>query len=238
MYIKTLVLALSITSILAGSCVLKKTESKSENEERFSERDEMEKAMEQEFMMTVDPVLGYIPKERLITALNYQRRLIAARVSGTNSFTWQERGPNNIAGRTRAVMVDQRDNTGNTVFAASVSGGIWKATNFRSTNPIWTPVNESMGSLAVCALAQDPSNPNIIYAGTGEGWFNTDAIRGNGIWKSSDGGVSWNKLPATDSTTSGKAHNFDFVQDIVVNSQGVVFAACRSIYCNAGGVFR
>jgi hypothetical protein len=238
MHIKTLILALSVSTLFATGCVLKKTESKSENEETFSERDEMEKAMEQEFMMTVDPALGYIPKERLITAIKYERKLIAARGSGTNAFTWQERGPNNISGRTRAVIIDARDNTGNTVFAASVSGGIWKATNFKSTNPTWIPVNESMGSLAVCALAQDPSNPNVIYAGTGEGWFNTDAIRGNGIWKTADGGVTWNKLASTDSTTSGKAHNFDFVQDIVVNSQGVVFAACRSIFCNAGGIFR
>jgi hypothetical protein len=238
MHIKTLILALSVTTLFATGCVLKETESKLEDGETFSERDEMEKAMEQEFMMTVDPALGYIPKERLITAIKYERRLIAARGSGTNAFAWQERGPNNIAGRTRAVIIDARDITGNTVFAASVSGGIWKATNFKSTNPTWIPVNESMGSLAVCALAQDPSNPNNIYAGTGEGWFNTDAIRGNGIWKSADGGVTWNKLAATDSTTSGKAHNFDFVQDIVVNNQGIVFAACRSIFCNAGGIFR
>jgi len=239
MHFRTLILALTISTLFGTGCQLKTTEDKSEEGETVSERDQMEKAMEQEFTMTVDPKLGYIPKERLIAALNYEKRLMALRGSGVNAFTWQERGPNNIAGRTRAVLIDSRDATGNTVFAASVSGGIWKATNFKtSTNPTWTPVNESMGSLAVCALAQDPSNPNIIYAGTGEGWFNSDAVRGNGIWKSSDGGNSWNRLLSTDSTTSSKAHNFDFVQDIVVNSQGVVFASCRSIYCNAGGVFR
>ncbi|MGZ4012278.1 MAG: WD40/YVTN/BNR-like repeat-containing protein, partial [Flavisolibacter sp.] len=239
MHFRTLILALTLSTLFGTGCQLKKSENKSEEEETVSERDQMEKAMEQEFMMTVDPVLGYIPKERMITALNYERRLIALRGSGINAFTWQERGPNNIAGRTRAILIDSRDATGNTVFAASVSGGIWKATNFKtSANPTWTPVNESMGSLAVCALAQDPSNPNTIYAGTGEGWFNSDAVRGNGIWKTTDGGSTWNKLPSTDSTTSSKAHNFDFVQDIVVNSQGVVFAACRSVYCNAGGVFR
>jgi hypothetical protein len=220
------------------ACKLKESERESEHEEEaYSERDEMEKAMEQEFMMTVDPALGYIPKERLVTALNYQKRLIAARGSGVNAISWQERGPNNIAGRTRAILIDSRDATGNTIFAASVSGGIWKTTNFKTAaQPTWTPVSESMGSLAVCAMAQNPQNPNIFYAGTGEGWFNVDAVRGNGIWQSTDGGSTWNKLPTTDSIVT--SHDFDFVQDIVVNSQGVVFAASRSIFCNRGGIFR
>lgn len=240
MYIRNVILTLACATLLLTGCKLKESDRESEHEEEeeaYTERDEMQKAMEQEFRMTVDPALGYIPKERLITALNYQRRLIAARGSGVNAISWQERGPNNIAGRTRALVIDSRDATGNTIFAASVSGGIWKTTNFKSAaQPTWTPVNESMGSLAVCALAQDPQNPNTLYAGTGEGWFNVDAVRGNGIWQSTDGGGTWNKLTGTDSTVT--SHDFDFVQDIVVNSQGIVFAACRSIFCNRGGIFR
>lgn len=238
MYIRNVILAMAGTALMLTACKLKNPETESEHEEEaFSERDEMQKAMEQEFLMTVDPALGYIPKERLITALNYQKRLIAARGSGVNAISWEERGPNNIAGRTRALLIDSRDATGNTLFAASVSGGIWKTTNFKTaTNPTWIPVSESMGSLAVCALAQSPQNPNILYAGTGEGWFNIDAVRGNGIWQSTDGGGTWNKLASTDSTST--SHDFDYVQDIVVNTQGVVFAACRSIFCNRGGIFR
>lgn len=225
-----------IVLFIAAGCKTATKEKNVTKEEIFSERDEISKAMEQEFLMTKDPALGYIPKERMIAALNYEKRLIASRQFRTSAFSWQERGPNNVAGRTRAFFIDSRDATGNTVFAASVSGGIWKCTNFKTT-PVWTPVNESMGSLAVCALAQDPSNPNIIYAGTGEGWFNNDAVRGNGIWKSTDGGSTWNQLSFTDSSQT--AHNFDFIQDIVVNNNGVVFASGRpSLYCNVGGIFR
>lgn len=243
-YLKNLIPALTVLSLFSTGCFLKKNETKIETDEKFSERDEMEKAMQQEFLMTADPALGYIPKERLIAALDYKRKLMAARGAGINAFTWTERGPSNIAGRTRAVFIDSRDATGNTVFAASVSGGIWKATNFKAAaNPTWTQVNPSMGSLAVSAMAQDPSNGNIIYAGTGEGWFNSDAVRGNGIWKSADGGSTWNKLTSTDSTVTNAngqtLHNFDFIQDIVVNSSGVVFASSRpNKFCNTGGIFR
>jgi hypothetical protein len=236
MDIRNGILALSIITLFFAGCQLKKSDNEIEKEEAFSERDEMEKAMQQEFMMTVDPALGYVPKERLLTAIGYQKKLIAARGSGINAIGWAERGPNNISGRTRALLIDSRDASGNTVFAASVSGGIWKSTNFKSASPTWAPVNEGMGSLAVCALAQSPVNKDIIYAGTGEGWFNSDAVRGNGIWQSLDGGISWNRLAATDS--AGNQHDFDFVQDIVVNSQGYVFAASRSIFCNRGGIFR
>jgi hypothetical protein len=51
------------------------------------------------------------------------------------ALSWQERGPNNIGGRCRTIMIDKRDASGNTVFAASVSGGIFKTTNFTSSPP-------------------------------------------------------------------------------------------------------
>jgi hypothetical protein len=94
-----------------------------------------------------------------------------------------ERGPNNVGGRTRAVIVDLNDATGNTIFAGSVGGGIWKCTNFKTSSYTWTRVNDHMANLAVTALAQDPTNPNTMYAGTGEGFYNADAIKGGGVFK-------------------------------------------------------
>jgi len=206
-----------------------------EEEGKFSKQNGIDLAMAQEFMMTKDPALGYVPRERLYVAQTYMKSMLAMRGNRTTDFTWNERGPNNVAGRTRALFIDKQDASGNTVFAASVSGGIWKATNFKST-PSWTPVFETMGNLAVCALAQDPINPAVIYAGTGEGNFNYDAVRGNGIWKSVNGGTSWAQLPVTDSTNNT---NFQYVQDLVVTGTGTLFAATRSArFCNAGGIFR
>lgn len=89
-----------------------------ENVEEMGEENEMaglEKAMEQEFRMTRDPELNLIPKERLIAARSYMRTLENGLAFRTTSLAWQERGPNNIAGRTRAILVDKRDATGNTV---------------------------------------------------------------------------------------------------------------------------
>ena len=180
-------IALALTFLIG--CTTKSMK-ETDEEDESSERDEIEQAMKQEFLMTRDPALGYVPTERLLTALRTQEQIIASRQFRTAAIDWEERGPVNPSGRTRAFFLDARDPTGNTVFAASVSGGIWKATNFKAT-PVWTPVAQNMGSIAVCAMAQDPSNPNIMYAGTGEGWFNIDAVRGNGIWRSADGGTTF-----------------------------------------------
>ncbi len=212
-----------------------KIEKESADENEYE--DDMAEAMAQEFTMTKDPALGFVPKERLIKAQLKAEEILNTRQNlyQTEALTWQERGPNNVAGRVRAMFIDKRDATGNTIFAAGVGGGIWKCTNFK-TNPVWTVVNDFLGNLAVCAMAQDPNTPNTMYAGTGEGWFNTDAIRGNGIYKSTNGGTTWTQLSSTDAAAGV---DFEFVNEIIVTSNGTVFAACRSnTFCNRGGVLR
>ena len=226
-----LLLLLISTTLFITSC--KNNNSIKESEEKESENEAPLGWLQQEFEMTKDPALGYVPYERLALAKAYTNNLIAARTTNTNALAWSERGPNNVGGRTRAIFVDKRDATGNTIFAGGVGGGIWKCTNFKSTNFTWTPVANHLANLAVCAMVQDPTTPNTMYAGTGEGWYNIDAIRGIGIYKSIDGGVTWNPLAATQTGS-----DFDFVQDLVVTNTGIIFAATRSRFCNAGGVFR
>ncbi|ANE52552.1 T9SS type A sorting domain-containing protein [Flavisolibacter tropicus] len=212
------------------------------NEEENEKQDRIDLAMEQEFRMTLDPALNRVPRERLLTARTYMARLLS--LAKITDLEWKERGPNDLAGRTRAILVDRRDATGNTIFAGGVGGGVWRCTNFKTT-PVWTPLSDKLTNIAVCALAQDPSNPNILYAGTGEGWFNYDAIRGNGIFKSEDGGNTWNQLPSTAITTITSdpfSKAFDYVQDLAVNSSGILFAAARTssiqTNCNRGGILR
>lgn len=194
---------------------------------------------EREFKMTQDPALGTIPRERLEAAKQTAERLLNTNQHRGAALTWEERGPSNIGGRTRALLVDKNDITGNTVFAGSVGGGIWKCTNFKSSNYTWTKVNDNMENLAVTSLAQDPTLPNIMYAGTGEGFGNSDAIRGGGIFKSIDGGNTWTVLPATvPSWTTPTNYNFGYVQDVIVTPTAVFAASKYTRYCNYGGVFK
>lgn len=134
--------------------------------------------------------------------------------------TWQPLGPGNVGGRTRAIIIDPV--TPNTMYAAGVAGGIWKTTNGGTT---WAALDDFMANIAVSCLAFEPGNSNVIYAGTGEGFFNADGVQGAGIFKSTNAGATWTRLAST--TTS----DFFFVNDLVVgngaNSQHV-YAATRS----------
>jgi hypothetical protein len=194
-------------------------------EEETEREDGMQRALFQEFLMTRDPALNEIPAERIIEAKKRMEQIEVSnrnlRTAQTATVSWQERGPNNIGGRTRAILIDKNDVTGNTVWAAGIDGGLWKTTNFKS-GATWTKVDDFFGNLSITCIAQDPNNPSNIYFGTGEGWFNIDAVRGLGIWKSSNGGANWSQLASTNNST------FYYIEKIAVNSTGIVFAATRN----------
>ncbi len=212
---------------------------------RADKQEELIERTRQEFLMAVDPSIGYVPTGRLIEgeekAKQIMSRMDMIRSSSVANLSWTERGPNNVGGRTRAFLFDQSDATGNTAFAGSVSGGLWRTTNFKTGTPItWTQIASISQNLAITCIAQDPVVPATLYAGTGEGFDNFDAVRGLGVYKSTDAGLNWTLIAST--TTGGtNANDFSFVQDIVVynNTTRDVYAACRSaILCNSGGLMR
>ncbi len=216
---------------------------KQDGEEK--EQEELLARARQEFLMTVDPQLGYVPTEKLpkgeVRASEIMAGLNPNNGSIISAVTWTERGPNNIGGRTRGFIFDQNDATGNTALAGGVGGGIWRTTNFKTGSPVtWTRIASISQNLAITSIAQDPQTLNTMYAGTGEGFGNIDAIRGLGVYKSTDAGLTWSLLAST--TTGGaNANDFSYVQKILVynNAAHDVYVACRSaVFCNAGGLMR
>ncbi len=101
---------------------------------------------------------------------------------------WRMIGPFR-AGRTVAVSgVVQQPNV---YYMAPVNGGVWKSTDYGNT---WSPLFDGQPTGSVGALAVAPSDPNIIYVGSGEGLQRPDLSVGNGIYKSSDAGKTWQHL--------------------------------------------
>ena len=118
-------------------------------------------------------------------------RMIQPAAAGLERTRWQALGPGNIGGRTRSIIVHPTDHR--TMWAGSVGGGIWRTDD---AGLIWAPVDDFMANLAVTCLVMDPHNPNLLYAGTGEGFGNLDSLRGGGIFRTVDGTV-WDQLPST-----------------------------------------
>ena len=75
----------------------------------------------------------------------------------------------------------------------------------------WNVVDDNFATLAISKMVFDPNDRNIFYFCTGEGWFNADAARGNGVWKSTNAGETWIQLASTTSET------FYYCQDIIVH---------------------
>jgi hypothetical protein len=133
--------------------------------------------------------------------------------------SWQQLGPGNIGGRVRAILINPTMPA--TMYAAGVAGGIWMST---TAGVSWAPIGDLLANIAVNSLAMDPANSNIIYAGTGEGNFNGDAVRGAGMFKTTDGGSSWTQLASTANSS------FYYVNSIVIspNNHLRLYAGTRS----------
>ncbi|MBD2700232.1 DUF11 domain-containing protein [Spirosoma sp. BT702] len=189
--------------------------------------DTLRRIAEDEYRRLVDPALDTIPYERLEAARQQLRNRPAAQTnSAIPNVMWQERGPSNIAGRTRALMFDLNDPARKKVWAGSLSGGLWYTNDITDANATWTPVSDTWENTVITALAADPSNPQVMYAGTGDTY---DGLAGGGIWKTTNGGVTWTRLSSSipGGNYPGVNQGLSYIQRIVVNSTGKVFVATR-----------
>ena len=95
----------------------------------------------------------------------------------------------------------------NVVYVASASGGLWKTTNGGVT---WKPIFERQGTLSLGDIALAPSNPEVIWVGTGESNVRNSVSFGDGVYKSTDGGKTWQHMGLKDS---------ERISAIVINPQ-------------------
>ncbi len=172
---------------------------------------------------------GTIRRDGLRRAREHRRLQLSAGADRTESAglgSWTSRGPSNFGGRTREILIHPTQP--DTMWAAAVSGGVWKTTDAGAS---WFPLDDFMGNLAVVTLAMDPGDPDTIYAGTGEGFASGAAEpRGDGIFKTTDGGATWTQLAST--VGWRKVHR------VVASSNGSVYAAVsdtRGVYRSTNG---
>lgn len=169
----TILMALSASFFYFGNPFASGKPEKEEDEEGMSKRQSMEAYYKLEFDKTADRKLGYIPTERLILAkaqMDRQNRSLRAPVG----LTWTERGPNNVGGRTRALIFDKNDATNKKVWAGGVGGGLWFTNDITAATPTWNKVNDLFSTIVINAMAQEPnstpagaSSSQYMYFGTG-----------------------------------------------------------------------
>jgi hypothetical protein len=198
----------------------------SKDEKGMPAADQPDVAAFQDYLMTVDPHTGTVPRERL---LNAYRQIRNDRYLKNAPISLQWTGyESDMGGRTRTIMYDPNDATHKKVWAGSVTGGLWYNPDITDINSAWTPVNDFWADLAIRCITYDPNNPMTFYLGTGEVETAMQTYRessglGDGIWKSTDGGQTWSLLTGTT--------GFAYVTDIQVrneNGASVVYAGVAS----------
>jgi len=115
-----------------------------------------------------------------------QARAMTPPISGGPS--WTQAGPTNIGGRITAVASLPG---GATIFVGSADAGVFRSLDSGAT---WTPVMDAIGVSSIGAIALDPSTPGTVYVGTGEANGSGDSFAGEGLFRSTDNGDSWESL--------------------------------------------
>ena len=136
----------------------------------------------------VNPQTGKLSVEDVMQARRAMSKLKAQKSTSSIDLEWTELGPDNVGGRTRAVLFDI--NNANVIYAGGVGGGLWKSTtagqSWKQIKYLGDASTGDLTALQISAIAQTPNGD--IYFGTGEMFMGSSGqMYGNGIWKSTDG---------------------------------------------------
>ena len=118
----------------------------------------------------------------------YEDHREMAEESQFEELQWQFLGPTNISGRVTDVAVATPRGEHYTIFAATASGGVWRTVNDGVT---WEPVFDDAPTTSIGDVTIAPSDNNTIWIGTGEANIFRSSMSGIGVYKSTDGGATW-----------------------------------------------
>jgi hypothetical protein len=193
--------------------------------------------MNAEYLLALEADENGPPRVEQIFRAHAQRREIeraaAARpyekAAGLQPSQWQSLGPSNIGGRVRALAFDPGN--ASHLLAGTASGGLWISLDGGAS---WHANNDFLPNLSVTTIAFDPSNPAVVYLGTGEA---SAGLVGVGAFKSSDGGNTWRFLAATHADAN---LDWRFLNRIAVHPREtrIVLAALTHNNRTTGAIYR
>lgn len=150
----------------------------------------MKRTTQSLLLLTLLFLLGFFPS----LSLQAQSDIPAVKDVSLNGLSFRSIGPAITGGRVVALAVNPTNH--HEYYVGSGHGSLWKTTNNGIT---YTPVFDNENSFAIGAVTLDPSNPNIVWVGTGENNNQSNSMYGDGVYKSEDGGKNWKNMGLKDS---------------------------------------
>ncbi len=144
----------------------------------------------------VQPTISTSPEQR---SKAWEEHELLKKASIFRNLKWRSVGPEFMGGRITDIDVPPGNHF--TIYVAVASGNIWKTENNCTT---WTPIFESESTFTIGDIAVSSSNPNIIWVGTGESNSSRSSYSGTGVFKSTDGGKTWQHMGLEDSHHIGR----------------------------------
>lgn len=156
-------------------------------------------------------------EKALQESINKHRSLLAS--SPLAEFKAKNVGPTNMSGRIIDIEVASNPNT---FYVAAASGGVWKTTD---NGQSFTPIFDHQAALGIGAMALSKSNNDVLWVGTGENNSSRSTYAGAGVYKSTDGGQSWQMMGLLHSQHIGQIQIHPTNPDIVwVGSMGALYS--------------
>jgi photosystem II stability/assembly factor-like uncharacterized protein len=141
---------------------------------------------------------GTIPADAVMAAWHARERMQALDDLGA-PVQWTWLGPGNVGGRLRAVLIDPTNPS--RIWVGAAGGGVWRSDDAGAS---WQPMNGLLTMLGCGCMALDPADPDHLWFGSGEGFFdavegssNTAILRGAGLFESFDAGATWSRVAST-----------------------------------------
>jgi photosystem II stability/assembly factor-like uncharacterized protein len=169
----------------------------------FAARGQAEKSKNPQRVYSTDPAF------RL---QGYAKHLEMTENSPFKKLNWSHIGPQNISGRCTDIAVKAPKGDNYTIYVGSASGGVWKTDNEGTT---WVPVFDKAPSTSIGDIAIAPSNPDIVWVGTGEANIFRSSQAGIGICKSTNAGKTWRHMGLADTYTIARIVIHPETPDIV-----------------------
>ncbi|MGD0366360.1 MAG: choice-of-anchor D domain-containing protein [Acidobacteriaceae bacterium] len=175
------------------------------------------------------PPRNAVPAIVLVRARAAHAAMVRAQATVTPSTTWQPVGPsqvstsawNLVTGPVTSLAADPSDTSGNTVYAGTDGGGVWKSTNAAGSaaGVSFTPLTDALSawssaaltSLSIGAVTVQPGGTNVILAGTGDPSTGTGSWYGAGVLRSADGGKTWSLIDETSTALNSPGLPYNFL---------------------------